>query len=290
MALKNTTGLPASVILMIIMGLTTTLGSAQNRNELSVFISGPFQSLRSDAGEGGEYHSRNGGSFGIGYGYALNKNWSLLLNAEIQLYRSAWSYEGFADAYETTDIEGDAMEFRYRFSGYREKQKAYVAEIPLLLQYTSNGMHTQFYAAAGVGIGFSLDATYSADYDRLSTSAYYPQWDAELHAPKFMGFGNYGSGHVASRDLELKNSYTLKLETGIKQLLNDKNALYLGVYLNYGLNDLSDGETAASVLTYQPDNPSDFDISSLTTSSNTSSGDKLRAVGFGLKLRYGFSW
>ncbi len=288
--MKNTAVFIHSAIVVLTMAFAIMPCTAQNNNELSVYISGPFQSLRSDAGEGGEYQSRNGGSFGIGYGYAFNENWSLLVNAELQLYRSAWRYERFGDAYETTDMEGDDFEFRYTFSGYKEKQKAYFVEVPLMLQYTSRGMYTQFYAAAGVGVGFVVDASYSSDYGHLSTSGYYPQWDAELHAPEFMGFGDYGSGHVASRDLELKNSYTLKLETGIRQILNDSNAMYLGVYLNYGLNDLAEGETAPSVLTYQPDNPSDFDIGSLTTSSNTSSGDKLRAIGFGLKLRYAFSW
>ncbi|MGS2764623.1 outer membrane beta-barrel protein [Sinomicrobium sp. M5D2P9] len=288
--MKNTIAFTYPAILLLIMAFTIMPCTAQNHNEVSVYVSGPFQSLRSDAGEGGEYHSRNGGSFGIGYGYALNENWSLLLNAEVQLYRSAWGYTHVEDAYETTDVEGDNLEFRYAFSGYKEKQKAYFIEIPVMLQYTTKGIHTQFYAAAGVGVGFVADADYSAVYDHLSTSGYYPQWDAELHAPEFMGFGDYGAGKVSSRSLELNTSYTLKLETGIKQILNDNHAMYLGIYLNYGLNDLSEGDTATSVLTYQPETPSDFRINSLMTSSNTSSGDKLRAVGFGLKLRYGFSW
>ncbi|WP_072318795.1 outer membrane beta-barrel protein [Sinomicrobium oceani] len=289
--MKNTVAFISPILLTLVMVLVSARGMAQNHNEVSVYISGPFQSLRTDAGSGGAYHARNGGSLGIGYGYAFSENWSVLLHAEVQFYSSAISYGQFSDAYETTDIEGDTFEFRYTFSGYKEKQKAYFVEIPLMLQYTSPGVNTRFYAAAGVGIGFSVDATYSADYSKLSTSGYYSQWDAELQAPKFMGFGNFGKGSVASRDLELKNTYMLKLETGIKQVLNDKNALYLGVYLNYGLNDLSEDKSAtASVLTYQTDNPSEFDINTLLYSGNTRSDSKLRAVGFGLKLRYGFSW
>ncbi|RAV30204.1 outer membrane beta-barrel protein [Sinomicrobium soli] len=265
-------------------------GLNAQHHEVSASVSGPFQSLRYDAGPGGVYHARDGAGIGVAYGYRFNANWSLHTGVNYREYRSSVSYARLSDGYEATDEEGDALEFRYTLEGYREQQHAKYIQVPLRLQYSSSGAVTRFYASAGIGIGLLSEAGYSSTYDRLATSGYYPEWDVELHGPAFMGYGDQGPGTASIQDLELDTSYSLLLETGIRQPLGGEHCLYLGVYLDYGLNDLRKGDASGSVISYDAASPPDFGMVSAFSAANTGADGNIRTIGYGIKLRYGFMW
>ena len=80
----------------------------------------------------------------------------------------------------------------------------------------------------------------------------------------------------------------------MKMLFDQNNSIYVGLFVDYGLNDIRKGSAAGSLLSYNVENPSEFQIGSVLNSrnleQNTDYVDEVKTLAFGVKLRYGFSW
>ena len=224
------------IILFLLIALTQ--GYAQQQHELSAYVSGVFATLRYDVHQGFNSSADNAG-VGVAYAYALNPHWNLGLGAELQSYNNRTIIDGLSDNYATTDIEGDDFQFNYSAQRYEERQYVHYLNIPLTVSYQTKGDYTRFYASAGVQLGIAVQQEYSTLARGLQTSGYYPQWNTVLEAPGFMGFGEFGDQDKGRQSLELNNSYSLIAEAGIKQLLNPKNAIYLGAFITYGINNIN---------------------------------------------------
>lgn len=278
--------------LFLLTVFTLPEGYGQQRHELSAYVGGVFSSLRYDVNQGHRTRSDNVGG-GIGYAYTLNKHWSLGLGGEVQSYNTRTVFNGPEDSYPAIDMEGDEFEFNYRIDQYEERQYVYYLNIPLTVIYQSGGDAMRFYATGGFKLGLPIHTEYGVRAKGLFTSGYYPQWDALLEAPLFMGFGDFGKRGVSGQELDLNNSYSLLLETGLKHIINDKNALYAGVFVEYGLNTVH--ETGRDhLITYNTQQPADFVYNSVFTSSNKNRDHaytgNARTFAAGIKVRYAFSW
>ena len=91
------------------------------------------------------------------------------------------------------------------------------------------------------------------------------------------------------RSLDLKDHYVGNIELGIKILLENATALYIGGFMDYGLNNLREVSENDDLIEYQPKDPAHFSYSSLIYSQNQTNQyfvDKVRTIAFGLKIRY----
>ena len=266
---------------------------SQQKNEFSLMAKGPLSYLDYDLNPGAQIKG-NGGGFGINYSYYLTKNWSMGLGAALQYYTSESSYNTVTDAYPTIDIEGESFEFRYNATNFIEQQEAYYINVPLQVQYETSGASTRFYIAGGAQVGFKASASYDGYFKTLSTSGFYSQYNVELFDPEFMGFKQLGRQNIVGGDLELKTAFSASLETGIKQIIGDKNSIYIAIFIDYGLNDISDASQDQNLIEYLTNEPSNFNYNSVFTSSNKQTGkayiDEVKPMALGVKLRYGFSW
>lgn len=281
-------GLSALKVLMIaLIILSSGKTHGQSKNELSVHLKGPFSTLFY------EHHQdkqslQNGLGFGVNYSYYLNKKWSIATGVELQSFEGNVHYDYIKDSYQTVDIEGDGFEFRYELKNFFEEQSAYYLNIPVGIRFETGGQ-MRFYAAGGAKIGFNLKSDYESDASSLTTSGYYEQYDAELTSPEFIGFGQFKDIRNGKRSFDLKTNYMLELESGVKFLLEKERAFYMGLFFDYGLNDIIKNRHEKDLLAYNSEDPSLFLLESVLTA--TGSGktiSKVRAVAFGLKIRYAF--
>ena len=283
-------GLQILLLMLICGGMSASYG--QSKNEVSFYLRGAFSKLDYEVLQN-KNDMENGFSIGAGYSYYLSKNWSIGTGAELQYLEGSAYLSSVEDAYTTVDSEGEEFEFRYQVGDFWENQYAYFLNVPLKIQYETGDI-TRFYAAAGAKVGFVLQSEYDTEGSSLTTSGYYAQYDAELSDPKFAGFGDFGTVNTSRKDLGLQTNLVLNLETGVKFMLENDQALYMGLFVDYGLKDIKPEVDQANLIAYNTEDPMNFMNSSLLTSvKNTEATpyvDEVKTLAFGLKIQYAFQF
>ena len=132
----------------------------------------------------------------------------------------------------TVDSEGDSVIFKYSIDKYRERLYGKILQIPMLFKYNDDS----YYAAAGAKIGIPLDFRANVSYRGLKTEGYYPKYNGTLYDPLFQGFGKQEDGSARIKISDLKNSFMLALEGGVKLKLNNNFSLLTGVFADFSLN------------------------------------------------------
>ncbi|NKI27896.1 hypothetical protein HCG49_15140 [Arenibacter sp. 6A1] len=288
-AMKNTILRP--VMVLILIGMSGQV-LAQSNHEVSFYLQGSFSKLRYEALEQ-KNKLKNGFGIGTRYAYYFFENWSLGTGAELQFMKGAFSKSNIQGAYMSQDSEDEEFEFRYRAGNFSENQEVYFLNIPFQIQYESLGM-TRFYAVAGVKAGFVLASDYQSLSTSLQTSGYYEQYDAELTEPKFAGFGEFGRVKNSNSELDLKTNIVAHLESGIKLILENKRSLYMGLFLDYGLNDIKPNPSRERIIEYNNQNPTAYVLESLLSSRRdvipTQHVEKVCTIAFGLRIQYAFEF
>jgi len=78
-------------------------------------------------------------------------------------------------------------------------------------------------------------------------------------------------------------SYSATVETGLKQNLGDRSSIYIGVYLDYGLNNIYDKSENKNLVQYNPELPVQLGYNSVFDSSYA---NDMKLVSYGIKLRF----
>lgn len=250
------------------------------KQEISISVAGPFSYLKYNSA--GQEEPANGISAGIRYSYYLNEGLSIGIGAEYQTYNTDGKFGYLAGQYMTTDAENETFQFRYKASNLREEQKLAYINIPVQLQFETPGT-SQLYLAGGFKVGFAASGSYETKMQNLTTSGYYPQYNVELFSPAFAGFASTDNVKTGKQDIDTDVSYSVTVETGLKQKIGDRSSLYLGVYLDYGLNNIYDKENNKNLIEYHPEQPVQLGYNSVLQTPYT---NDVRLVSYGLKLRF----
>ena len=280
--------------LAIVLALISVQGQAlaQSKNEVSFYLQGSFSKLKFEA-LGQDSEMENGFGLGAKYAYYITENWSLGTGAELQYMEGSIFLPTVQGSFMTQDAEADEFEFRYRATNFSENQEVYFLNIPLQVQYESSGT-VRFYAAAGVKAGLVLTSEYQSSATSFETSGFYSQYDVELTSPEFAGFGEFGAINNAESELNLKTNFVAHLESGVKLMLENSQSLYMGLFLDYGLNDIKPDASRERLIDYNAQNPTDFVFGSLLSSRRDINAlqetDEVRTLAFGLKLQYAFQF
>lgn len=249
------------------------------KHEFSISLGGPFSFIKST---GGEYVPGNGVNAGLRYSYFLNEGLSLGIGVEYQTYNSDSKFGYIAGQYNAVDAENEAFQFRYKVSNLREEQSLGYINVPINIQFETPGT-TKLYVSAGAKVGFASSGTYQSTMSNSTTSGYYPQYNVELFSPAFAGFANVDNLKAPERDLDTKVSYSATFETGVKQLIGNRNSIYIGAYLDYGLNNIQKKNENSSLVQYNPELPVQLKYNSVF---DTGIASNMRLVSYGLKLRF----
>lgn len=279
---KHITNSITSIPLIVaFLGLSLSSYGQERKHEFSFVLGGVSSFMQYDL-PAGKLTPGNGFSAGIRYSYYLNQGLSVGIGAEYQLYKSTASFESVSGQYATNDIEDESFMFKYRATDLREEQKLAYINIPIAIQFETQGT-TKLYLAAGAKIGFAASGSYEAKIDNLTTTGYYPQYNIELPAPAFAGFASADNVKENKQDLDTKISYSATFETGVKQLIGKKSAVYLGAYFDYGLNNIYDKKDQ-NIIQYNSEIvPVKLQYNTVLNAANT---NKMTLVSYGLKLRY----
>ena len=71
--------------------------------------------------------------------------------------------------------------------------------------------------------------------------------------------------------------------TECQQLFSSNNSIYIGLFFDYGINDLYDGEEFEDLVNYSNDIPSEFTYNTILGTSNAS---EVKLNAYGVKLKY----
>jgi hypothetical protein len=250
------------------------------KQEISISVGGPFSFLKYNSA--GQTVHGNGINAGIRYSYYLNEGLSIGIGVEYQTYNSDAKFGYLAGQYMTTDAEDENFQFRYKATNLREEQKLGYINIPIGIQFETPGT-SQLYVAAGAKIGFATSGTYETKMQNLTTSGYYPQYNVELFSPAFAGFASTDNVTVNKQDIDTDVSYSATFETGLKQKIGDRSSIYIGVYLDYGLNNIYDKNNNKNLVQYNSELPVQLQYNSVL---ETPYANDVRLVSYGLKLRF----
>ncbi|MFH7019265.1 outer membrane beta-barrel protein [Flavobacterium sp. FlaQc-47] len=269
----------STAMITVLLGCLNSYGQ-DKKQELSISVGGPGSFLKYNTP--GNVVPGNGINAGIRYSYYLSESVSLGIGAEYQTYKSDVKFNSISGRYAATDAENENFQFRYSATGLRETQKLGYINVPVSIQFETPGT-TQLYLAAGAKVGFAVNGTYESKMENLTTSGYFPQYNVELFSPAFAGFASTNNVQTAKEDLDTEVSYSATFETGVKQKIGDKSAIYIGVYLDYGLNNIYDKSSNKNFVQYNPELPVQLKQNSVLESPFASN---VRLVSYGLKLRF----
>ena len=284
-----------AIILLLSFGTVTAQNKTGKEQEFSVYGKGIFNSLKYDLPDGGDRSNGFGAGLGLQYSLYLKSRWSVSAGLEYQQYRSEALLSGLNDHYQTTDVEGSDFDFYSSAGTYKEKQWVGMVNIPVVLRYETPTPWTNslIYGGVGIQLGIPVTSKYKATAENLKTSGYFPQWDAMIDNPAFMGFGSWETVTGSKQKFDIRNSYSLLFEFGFKQKLNEKQNLYFGIYADLGLNHLTQKSHSISTLVeYDADNPTEFKFNPLFYSAPGGQGEtyasKVKIQEIGIMIRYAF--
>jgi len=285
---------------MLVLGVALLAGLSLNaqevqvpETELSVYMKGPFSRINFGMDQGGEDKNRFGLGVGVQFAKYLSYDWSVSAAVEYQAYRTEAVFTNLSDSYATIDMEGENFEFRYSANMLIERQRASYVNIPIRVQYEKGNLNNKFYASTGLAIGLPIGSSYKSRVYGLSTSGYYPQWDALLETPKFAGFGSWGNQVSGKQELKLKTSYSFLLEAGLKHYMRARQNLYVGVFADLPLNKIyKRDKKEPSLVAYNEDAPTQFIYNSVLDAVPGGQGkgyaEDVKTIALGIKLRYSF--
>jgi OOP family OmpA-OmpF porin len=262
----------------------TAIALESGAQELGIELNGGLQGTQFQL-QNGQAMQLPGGSLGLSYSFRLGSHWDLLTGLTGGIYRSqATLQDGVVSSYDQVDDAGSAFRYNVKTTGYKETQQFIAASIPLLLQYHTDGARTRWYFNAGGRALLPLNASIQQSAQQLSLSGYYPDYNVELTNLPQHGFGTIKSWK-ASQTLKLKPAAALSAATGLSFRLSPGARLYAGLYVNYGITDLKDQNSALPLVTYSSTGINGIQANSVV---NTQNAGQVTLLSFGLQVRLSF--
>ncbi len=234
---------------MVVVALMATTTSIAQKNEFSFAVGGGRSALDYQI-DNATKKMKTGFQAGFGFTKKLNKHLGIQTGLELASYHTELSLHN-SSTYTSYQVDGEGQGFEYRtaVTGQKEKQSLYTINIPLMLQYVAGEKKAQFYGQAGLKIGLPLDGTNKTSAAELTTTGYYPDMNVVLSDMPSHGFGSQTNWEGIGA-LNTKVSYAAAAEAGLKLNIVNSRSIYIGAYIDYGLNDIRKEDQGVSLVTY----------------------------------------
>lgn len=269
--------------IITILLLTTTVITLQSQ-EISIYANVGSSGLKYSAYQG-KVSTKIGGGIGVAYTYSLNKNWGLLSGLEFGMYRNEFTLSSDILKTPATDESGAFFEYRINTQNYKENQRLTTVNIPLMLQYRSEGA-IGFYVGGGVKFFFPIAYNSEVTANKIVTTGYYSDFDVVLENIENRGFGTLTNWSDTQNDNVNLILTGLALESGAVFKIGDNN-LYTGLYLDYGLTNLGKKQDKnRSILSYGSKGLNSIKANGVL---KTNDVQNPTLFGFGVRVKYSFS-
>lgn len=196
--------------------------------EFSLYGFAGMSSIRLKANENPwETQSHLSAGFGINYTWFLMPQWALSLGLEYNTYKTTISAQYFDENF-TRILEGQEVNIKNHFDEYSESIDVDYLSAPLMLQYIPSGTAgNSFYAGIGLKPSYFLFSTPKLNARGKS--------DPPSTIPDIKGMGPFTYIDAGTREFPKKINLFLSLEAGLRWNLESNNALYTGLFFDYGL-------------------------------------------------------
>ncbi len=170
------------------------------------------------------------------YSFLFTPHWGIQTGLGLQSFRALSEIDMLTKA-AATDVDGEAYELRTYYTDWQEKQQVLYLDIPLTGLYRfALTEKISIQASAGAKVSFPLQTSFKTLGGEITTTGYYDQWNLEL--TDLPPYGFYTPSTSFSGRFKKKTSYMGVADLGGLVKLSDKTDLYVGGYLNYGLNNV----------------------------------------------------
>lgn len=228
--------------------------SSQDIHLMEVPYNGTSHYLLADVGaglhtllyypQGVENSADLGGLFELRYQYIPNH---IGFSAGVQLCshqsRSTMNYS-FSQEIRHDDNNLDCIKTT-EFHNWKEKQNIMTMEIPLMFQYKANlGEKWALSLGAGAVVSIPIKGKYNVESGYLETSGYFGSTNIV-----YKDLDNHGflvDKNKVEEDIDnLRCNIGIQGEVGALRNIKEKIALFMGLYINYGLSDCTKDEKKA---------------------------------------------
>ena len=184
----------------------------------------------------------------IGYQYFFSKHWGVGIQAEFSVFntQSRFDNKQFTFDGQFDDVGDDVLyDLNIALNNWRENQKTYFFDIPLMLMYQTRfgqSKNVGMYGGVGAKAQLPIKSTYKRHKGEAGVFGHYPDWNLTI-LPEFpLPAHNYGTnGDLGWKgDNELKFGVAVTGELGFLFALNRRIDLTVGVSADYGLMDIKD--------------------------------------------------
>src|ERR1035437_1486709 len=262
------------IILVFAILIYGAIQAQETGNYLNFNVGGGIHNL--------SYSLRNGtekGQFGYtinaGYSYFFTPQWGLHTGLGLQSFQSL-STLNYLSSTPDIDSQGESFTLKANYKNWQERQTALFVDIPLTVQFKLPiAQRFGLLASAGGKISVPFNTSYKSVGGEIVTTGFYKQYNAELSEMPQHGFSTYTNSFTGN--LSLKTSCMAIADLGGLYKLTDKTDLYIGGYINYGLNNILNAENK---LIYQY-NGLDGVYNGLLASTQT---NNINPISFGLKV------
>lgn len=237
--------------LIVVSSFFTTAYSQEFRKqEFSASLS-YGQSALNNSTNIGTSKGKLGGAAGLGYTYFVTDRFGLVSGLEISVYKSEYKADQISNTiFNVADPnDGELFDFYSSINNYKENQTVTYFNIPFQLQYQQDAFGSnKIYALGGIKVGIPIKGKYETTSNSFVNRGYFHEtgiWGGDNQ--EFMGFGTFND-RKSDGDIDLKTSFTLSAEVGVKWSVAANVFLYTGFYLDYGLNNVvSDKDNFVSI-------------------------------------------
>jgi len=280
-----------TVILIILVGLLSVNLYGQ-RNNLEIGLSGSagLSALRFTTAAGVKPSHSAGFAFGCDIAVLFTNQWSLRTGVNMASYNAFV----FFDLQETRNLTATPLgelpaNSRFymiaEYNRYEEHHEALYLRFLLMIQYRIPiGTQQHFYVAAGIQTGILANSSYrlrSGDVVIKGYSDFTMQYYEELTVHGFDIYSNIRSTSKPNFGIALFGAF----ETGMIWNLNEGMALYTGIFIDYGINDIRRGNLTKEPIIHNENGSHTFNSILFSQNDGKPMTGKVQPIAIGLRLR-----
>lgn len=182
----------------------------------------------------------------IGYSYFFNNWCGIGTGLQFSTYGSRCHLDEDLIFYDAVDADGDSYQHHVSFNNWQETQITYLLEVPIAMQFKykpntsmNKAGEVGVYGTAGIKLGFPIYANYKNISGDVTHTGYYPEWDVTMHDLPGRFSTSYFTDPVDGKISSFsKINFIGYAEIGTLIQVGYRTDLMLGVYANYGFNNL----------------------------------------------------